>query len=147
MNAVVNSLHILTFLLRAKYPLAHVNELINVFGSDIMIGYDIGCGFSSTVSKSVRVGPRVMERHVKFCVNAFHGHAHNRLCQLRWHSVFQEHVGLEDFECCERAFSDSNKVALCTRHSSKYRRRVAIVHHVNRWNDEKFCELGTFALA
>ncbi|KIJ24801.1 hypothetical protein M422DRAFT_130151, partial [Sphaerobolus stellatus SS14] len=32
----------------AKYPLALTSQLIDLFGSDIAIGYDIGCAFSST---------------------------------------------------------------------------------------------------
>ncbi|KAJ3746941.1 hypothetical protein EV360DRAFT_76388, partial [Lentinula raphanica] len=36
----------------AKYPLAIVNRLLDVFGKDLGIGYDIGCGFKATIKKT-----------------------------------------------------------------------------------------------
>ena len=130
--------------LRAKYPLAHVNELMNTFGRDIMIGYDIGCGFTSTARGSAKLGAKVTDLNTKFCVGAFHGHAHNRLCQTRFLCRYQAGVGLEDFEGCERCFAESNRVASCTRHASRFFRRMAIIHHYERWNRDKFAELGVW---
>lgn len=37
---------------RAIYPIAHVRALKSVFKGSILIGYDIGCGFSATISPS-----------------------------------------------------------------------------------------------
>ena len=46
---------------RAKYPLALTNRLIDVFGDNLLIGYDIGCGFSDTANNSKKVGPKIRE--------------------------------------------------------------------------------------
>ena len=37
---------------RAKYALAVTDKILDVFGKNVAIGYDIGCTFSSTVVKS-----------------------------------------------------------------------------------------------
>ncbi|KAF8519506.1 hypothetical protein BU17DRAFT_75910 [Hysterangium stoloniferum] len=115
----------------AKYPLAIVNKLIDVFGVNLLLGYDIGCGFSVTVNKSALVGPKVRSSGCQFCVGYFHGHAHCR-------------CGLEDFEGCERAFAESNAVAGPTRHASKFHRKQAILLHFERWNADKYAELSKF---
>ncbi|KAH8108317.1 hypothetical protein DFH11DRAFT_1517134 [Phellopilus nigrolimitatus] len=128
----------------AKYPLALIDKVVKTFGEDIMCGYDIGCGFSTTASKSAKLGKFLKEKRCRFCVNAFHGHAHCRPCQLRWHPLYTEGAGLEDFEGCERIFSESNKVAACTRHASVFHRRQAIIRHFTRWNADKYAELSHF---
>ncbi|KAL5508706.1 hypothetical protein ACEPAG_4791 [Sanghuangporus baumii] len=130
----------------AKYPLAILDNLIDVVCEPILCGYDIGCGFSKTVEKSELVGPKARQSRMTLCVNAFHGHAHCRKCQLKWHPLYTEGAGLEDFEACERVFSQSNRIATCTRHMSKFRRCQAIVRHFDRWNLDKYMELSTFLL-
>lgn len=132
----------LIFFVRAKYPLAIVNRLIDVFGEDILIGYDIGCGFSATIKSSKLLGPKAQEKKCRVCVNAFHGYAHNRACQLQWHPLHTRGAGIEDFEGCERIFSDSNKVASCTRHATTFHRRQAILRFITRWNSDKYIELS-----
>lgn len=107
-----------------------------------MAGYDIGCGFSSTVKKSEAVGPKARSNNFQLCVGSFHGYAHSRKCQLRWHPLYQEGVGLEDFEGCERVFSESNRVSACTRHASSFHRRQAVVHHFERWNRDRYADLS-----
>ncbi|KAL5514583.1 hypothetical protein ACEPAG_1899 [Sanghuangporus baumii] len=130
----------------AKYPLAILDNLIDVVCEPILCGYDISCGFSKTVEKSELVGPKARQSRMTLCVNAFHGHAHCRKCQLEWHPLYTEGAGLEDFEACERVFSQSNRIATCTRHMSKFRHRQAIVRHFDRWNLDKYMELSTFLL-
>lgn len=128
---------------RAKYPLAILDNLIDVVGKPMLCGYDIGCGFSKTVEKSALVGPKAQQSKMALCVNAFHGHAHCRKCQLEWHPLYVEGAGLEDFEACERVFSQSNRIAICTRHMSKFHRRQAIERRVERWNLDKYIEICT----
>ena len=86
-----------------KYPLALVNKLLDVFGPNLLLGYDIMCAFWKTLSRS-SLGAKVTALRLRGVVPAFHGHAHNRICQLGWHPMYMEHVGLEDFEECERTF-------------------------------------------
>ncbi|KAG2126906.1 hypothetical protein DEU56DRAFT_958995 [Suillus clintonianus] len=65
----------------AKYPLAVVSKLLDVFGSNLGGGYDIGCQFKTTLDNS-SLGPLARSMHHTCLVDAFHGHAHRRLCQL-----------------------------------------------------------------
>ncbi|KAF8141802.1 hypothetical protein EV363DRAFT_1392219 [Boletus edulis] len=76
----------------AKYPLAIINRLLSVYGLNGGCAYDIGCAFSKTVSTS-SIGPQVQALGLWFMVGAFHGHAHNRLCQLDWHPTYIEGTG------------------------------------------------------
>jgi hypothetical protein len=92
---------------------------MDVLRNQILYGYDI------TVSKS-SLGIRFREQGSRFCVNAFHGYAHNYACQLKNHPMFVEGMGLEDLETLERVFSASNAVAPLTRHASAYSRHVFI---------------------
>ncbi|KIJ30002.1 hypothetical protein M422DRAFT_187667, partial [Sphaerobolus stellatus SS14] len=77
-------------------------------------------------------------------VPTFHGHAHNRGCQLKWHPLYLKVLGLEDFECCERIFSFSNHLASCTRHSSKFHRHQGIEEHIRYWAELKYSNLAGF---
>jgi Kyakuja-Dileera-Zisupton transposase len=65
----------------------------------------------------------------KCLVGAFHGHAHNRLCQLRYLATYVKGLGLEDLEGCERFFSKSNALAGATRYASVFHRWQAIVEY------------------
>ncbi|KAL5520197.1 hypothetical protein ACEPAG_9410 [Sanghuangporus baumii] len=130
----------------SKYPLALVDSLIDVTGGQMLVGYDIGCGFSKTLQRSSLVGAKARDTKTMFCVNAFHGHAHCRTCQLEWHPLYVDGAGLEDFEACERVFAQSNRIAGCTRHMSKFHRRQAIIRHFSRWNFDKYVELSTFLM-
>jgi len=56
----------------AKYAIAILNKLITIFSPDLICGYDIGCGFSSTANNSPLLGPKVCEKQTHFCVGSFH---------------------------------------------------------------------------
>ncbi|EGO23128.1 hypothetical protein SERLADRAFT_409558 [Serpula lacrymans var. lacrymans S7.9] len=77
-----------------KYPLAIIDHILDNYGSDVGIGYDIGCAHEATI-----------------VVNTFHGYGHNCLCQLCKHPLYLTGYGLEDLETLERVFSASNSVA------------------------------------
>jgi hypothetical protein len=64
-----------------KYPLAVVEALLDVFGMRTGGGYDVGCKFKTTLDHS-ELGPLARQLVYKSLVGSFHGHAHNRLCQL-----------------------------------------------------------------
>ena len=115
-----------------KYPLAIVNKLIDIFGQDLALGYDIGCRFKTTINNALGEKAR-LNRHTCL-VGAFHGHAHNRLCQLSFLTTYVEGLGLEDLEGCERFLSKSNALASFTRYSSVFHRRQAIVEY-SKHND------------
>ncbi|KIK15125.1 hypothetical protein PISMIDRAFT_16727 [Pisolithus microcarpus 441] len=101
---------------QSKYALAVTSKLLDMFGSDLGGGYDIGCQFKSTLASST-LGKRARSLNYMSLVNAFHGHAHNRLCQLDNLTTYVEGLGLEDLEGCERAFSKSNALAPSTRYA------------------------------
>jgi hypothetical protein len=102
--------------------------MIDTFGADLGLGYDIGCRFKSTLNKS-SLGPKARIANHTCLVGAFHGHAHNRLCQLSFLATYVEGLGLEDLEGCERFFSLSNALAKSTRYASTFHRRQAIVEY------------------
>jgi hypothetical protein len=114
---------------RAKYPLAIVEKLLNTFGAGIGLGYDIGCRFGATLARS-GLGDKVRNLRLKTLVGAFHGHAHNRLCQLSNLTTYVEGLGLEDLEGCERFFSKSNALASSVRYSSTFHRRQHIAKYM-----------------
>lgn len=119
---------------QSKYALAVTSKLLDTFGSDLGGGYDIGCRFKTTLATS-KLGERSRSLNYTSLVNAFHGHAHNRLCQLDNLTTYVEGLGLEDLEGCERAFSKSNALASSTRYASIFHRRQAIACYFEH-NDE-----------
>ncbi|KAI0349007.1 hypothetical protein OH77DRAFT_1415686, partial [Trametes cingulata] len=125
-----------------KYPKAIVDKLIEVYGVDarIKIGYDIGCEFAQRLHNG-SCGPRA-NGVVSFVVPAFHGHSHNRGSQVSWHPLYMVGVGKEDFEGCERFFSNSNGLASGTRLSTVFHRHQGIEGMCGFWAEEKHAASG-----
>ena len=99
--------------------------MLNTFGKDLGGGFDIGCHIETTLKNSP-LGPLAQALNYKSLVNAFHGHAHNRLCQLSHLATYTKGLGIEDLGVCERAFSRSNGLAGATRYMSIFHRMQAI---------------------
>lgn len=97
----------LTSIHSVKYGLATLNEILDVFGSNQAVGYDIGCSHKVTVAAS-SISGKAQDLHLQLAVDAFHGHAHNRICQLSNHPLFLKGFGLEDLATCERIFAGTN---------------------------------------
>ncbi|KAG1857938.1 hypothetical protein C8R48DRAFT_748846 [Suillus tomentosus] len=95
---------------QSKYPLAVVSKLLDTFGKDLGGGYNVGCRFKTTLSRS-SLGRRAHDLNHTSLVGAFHGHAHRRLCQLNHLTTYIDGLGLEDLEGCEHIFSKSNALA------------------------------------
>lgn len=108
--------------------MAIVAKLLDVFGRDLALGYDIGCRFKTTLANSP-LGDKARENNHRCLVGAFHGHAHNRLCQSQFLATYVKGLGLEDLEGCERFFSKSNALASSTRYASTFHRRQAIAEY------------------
>ncbi|KAI6167271.1 hypothetical protein EDD17DRAFT_1773707 [Pisolithus thermaeus] len=119
---------------QAKYPLTVVSKLLDVFGDNLAGGYDIGCKFRTTLSRSV-VRPWAQALNYTSLVPAFHGYAHRRLCQLRFLARYVDGLGLEDLEGCERTFSKTNGLASAVHYASTFHRHQAIAGYVAH-NDE-----------
>ncbi|KAJ7068934.1 hypothetical protein B0H15DRAFT_958046 [Mycena belliarum] len=112
-----------------KYGFAVVDHLLNVFGEH-GAGYDIGCEFGKRVNAHPVLGPAARRHRFRSLVGAFHGHAHNRRCQLCNLATYVTGVGLEDLEECESFFSKSNALASSTRYATpsrpKYKRALEL---------------------
>jgi hypothetical protein len=106
-----------------------------------MVGYDIACSHKSTVAAS-SISGKAKDHGLMLAVNAFHGYAHNLLCQLRNHPLYLPGIGLEDLETCERVFSVSNAVARVTRYGSYFHWRQFINLHYSQWDQDKYFELS-----
>ncbi|KAG6824531.1 hypothetical protein H0H92_006579, partial [Tricholoma furcatifolium] len=113
----------------SKYPLAIVSALLDAFGDDLGGGYDIGCRFKTTVDQS-DLGARARELRFTALVGSFHGHAHNRICQLSHLATYVKGMGLEDLEGCERFFSKSNHLAPSIRYATPFHRQQKIVEYM-----------------
>ncbi|KAJ7729122.1 hypothetical protein B0H14DRAFT_2640505 [Mycena olivaceomarginata] len=83
----------------AKYPLAVTEALLKHLGERTGTGYDVGCDFETTLKNSP-LGQCAKCKNFRCLVGAFHGHAHNRLCQLCFLATYVEGLGLEDLEGC-----------------------------------------------
>lgn len=121
-----------------------VSKLLNVFGTNLGGGYDIGCQFKTTLDKS-SLGPLTCSKHHTCLVGAFHGHAHRRLCQLFSLTTYTKGLGLEDLEMCEWTFSKSNSLASALCYTSIFHRQQAIDSFFEHNNDlevyANLCEL------
>ncbi|KAJ7310639.1 hypothetical protein DFH08DRAFT_918249 [Mycena albidolilacea] len=87
------------FVCLAKYPLAVTEALLERLGERTGAGYDVGCDFETTLKNSP-LGQCTKCKNFRCLVGAFHGHAHNRLCQLCFLATYVEGLGLEDLEGC-----------------------------------------------
>ncbi|KAK1229996.1 hypothetical protein PQX77_006925, partial [Marasmius sp. AFHP31] len=127
-----------------KYPLAVVKALLDWYGKDLGLGYDIMCAFYRTLLRSDKLRDQVVAFRLKGVVPAFHGHAHNRKCQVNWHPMYIKGVGLEDFEECERTFSQSNHLASTTRLATEFHRHQALMEYFDLHNRDKHMASGNF---
>jgi hypothetical protein len=131
---------------RAKYGLAAINQMLDVCGKDQALGYDIGCLSCKTVAAS-SIAVKAHANNLVIAVNAFHGYAHNRQCQLANRPLYLNCFGIEDLETCERIFSSSNSVALLIHHASYFHWVQFLNLHFDQWDKDKYLELSAFFLS
>lgn len=115
--------------------------MLDTLGDRNVLAYDIGCAFEKTVANS-SLGSRALACLLTFVVPAFHGHAHNRPCQLQYHPQYIPSLGIEDFETCERCFSVSNGLAANTRLATRFHRQQAIEQHFQFQDQDKYSDLS-----
>ncbi|KAG1870917.1 hypothetical protein F4604DRAFT_1881226 [Suillus subluteus] len=126
-----------------KYPLVTIHWLMEVYQRPFVYGYDIKCMFEKIISRS-SLSSTVHQLGVDGVVNGFHGHAHNRLCQVQHHCKYKVRAGKEDFETCERMFSESNGVAPEIRNASEFHRHQVLDEHFRFSKLDKYASLSTF---
>ena len=105
------------------------------------MAYDIGCSHSATVRAS-SISDKARIHRLLLLVNTFHGHAHNRACQLQNHPMYLPGLGIEDLETCERIFAASNSVAPLIRHASYFHWLQFLDLHFDQWDKDKYLELS-----
>ncbi|KAK1223141.1 hypothetical protein PQX77_013995 [Marasmius sp. AFHP31] len=127
-----------------KYPLAVVKALMDRYGKDLVLGYDIMCAFYCTLLRSAKLWNQVVAFWLKGVVPAFHGHAHNRKCQVNWHPMYTNGVGLEDFKECEWTFSQSNHLASTTCLATEYHCHQALMEFFDLHDRDKHMASGNF---
>ncbi|KAJ6593718.1 hypothetical protein B0H19DRAFT_916404 [Mycena capillaripes] len=113
----------------SKYGFAVTAHLLRVLG-EVASGYDIGCKFGKMVKSHPQLSKLAADNHFKSLVGAFHGHGHNRRCQLQNLTTYVKGVGLEPLEGCESFFSKSNALASTTRYASRFHRQQAITTYM-----------------
>ncbi|KIM59696.1 hypothetical protein SCLCIDRAFT_27102 [Scleroderma citrinum Foug A] len=119
---------------RAKYLLAVVSRLLDAFGKGLGGGYDIGCKFKATLSRSSLAKSAWLLAHSSL-VGSFHRHAHGRLCQLNHLATYVKGLGLEDLEGCEHTFLKSNALASTVHYSGIFHQRQAISNYFEHNNE------------
>ena len=75
-------------------------------------------------------------------VGAFHGHTHNRTCQLSWHPLYIQGTGRTEGEGCEHVFLSSNDLARGTCHATHFHHHQSIEEHFNFWDKDKYVNLS-----
>ncbi|KZP06663.1 hypothetical protein FIBSPDRAFT_764032 [Athelia psychrophila] len=129
---------------QSKYGLATSERMMLALGPNQGAGLDIGCSHRITLASSP-LGPLAKELNHTILVDAFHGHAHNRLCQLSNLTTYVEGLGLEALGVCEQAFSKSNALAGSTRSMGTFHRRQAIAVYFRDMDDfEHYYTMTTY---
>ncbi|KAF8144514.1 hypothetical protein K438DRAFT_1910939 [Mycena galopus ATCC 62051] len=118
----------------AKYGLSVINHLIRVLG-EVGMGHDIGCKTAVMVKTHPRLSQLASDNKFRSLVGSFHGHGHNRLCQVSNLATYVEGMGLEDCEGCESFFSKSNALASTTWYSTVFHRQQLIVTYLKHADD------------
>ncbi|KAG0706302.1 hypothetical protein DFH29DRAFT_988065 [Suillus ampliporus] len=78
-------------------------KLMDVFGLNILYGYNIKCTFEKILLRS-SLADDVKRLNIQGIVPTFHGHAHNRLCQLPTIQTAQMHNSTEFY--CHQALDE-----------------------------------------
>src|SRR5260370_19574441 len=126
---------------RSKYPLAILRLLLELFGNDQALVYDIGCAFKVTARNNPILQPLLEMQQMQFFVPAWHGRSHNCQCQLQHHPLHVEGLGLEDCEMCERLFSYTNHAARILRLTTKFHRKQGIDLILRHFDSTKYANI------
>ncbi|KAG2353443.1 hypothetical protein BDR07DRAFT_1496245 [Suillus spraguei] len=124
-----------------KYPLSVVSKVLDVLGPRLLIGYNIGCKLTQTISLS-SLATRFAENECCMCVDVFHGYTHNYACQNINHPNIIEGIGLEDLARMERIFSHSNQLAPIIHYASVYNHCMFIDILFHQWDEDKYLNLS-----
>ncbi|OSD06286.1 hypothetical protein PYCCODRAFT_1442536 [Trametes coccinea BRFM310] len=90
-------------------------------------------------SGKLSLGPRATSLKISGVVPAFHGHSHDRACQVDWHPLYQEGG-------CELVFLEWNALATGPQLSTVFHWHQAIKQFFGFWSKQKHAESGKFIL-
>ena len=124
---------------RQEYMHALVKHAVQELSPSLMLGYDIGCQYSTTLAHSAI---KDLSTGVVCVCGVFHAHAHNRRCQLDYNPRYVAGAGLEDFEGNERLYSITNRLAHFTRSMSAYSRHQRIELQLDFLNHQTLFSMG-----
>ncbi|KZP13689.1 hypothetical protein FIBSPDRAFT_913015 [Athelia psychrophila] len=128
----------------SKYGLGTAAKMLKAHSKKQGAGLDIGCSHMKTLFNSA-LGPLARQLEHTVLVDVFHGHAHNRLCQLSNLTHYVDGLGLEALGVCEQAFSKSNVLAGSTRSMSRFHHQQAIAAHCRDTdNYENYMTITTY---
>ncbi|KAG1737376.1 hypothetical protein EDB19DRAFT_1895844 [Suillus lakei] len=130
----------------AKYPLTIIDYILDNFGEDVGLGYNVSCTFGEIVHNSLLLQKKARDLQLQICVNSFHGYAHNRLCQVQHHPLYLTGFGLEDLEMMEQVFSSTNVSACIIQYATWYHWKQALNMQFSQWDAKKYQELSKFLL-
>ncbi|KAI6039370.1 hypothetical protein EDC04DRAFT_2867994 [Pisolithus marmoratus] len=119
----------------AKYGLAIVEQVLEVCSCDQAIGHDIGCSSQKMILSSL-LSQRAKDLNLQVVINAFHGFAHNHVCQLQNHLLYLAGFGIEDLETCEQVFANSNSTAALIHHASLFHWTQFLDLHFDQWDSD-----------
>ncbi|KAI0371846.1 hypothetical protein BV20DRAFT_1051440 [Pilatotrama ljubarskyi] len=105
----------------AEYPIAIIKKILMLMPERVLIGYNIGCTFDETISRS-SIGLEFKMSGSRFCVNMFYG--------------------LEDLETLKRVFGDSNELAPVMWYCSPYRQHMFCHLFFRQRDAEKYANLS-----
>ncbi|KZP09666.1 hypothetical protein FIBSPDRAFT_914038 [Athelia psychrophila] len=119
---------------QSKYGITTTERLIDTHRPNQGSGLDIRCSLRITLDNSP-LGSCARELNHTILVDAFHGHAHNHLCQLSHLTTYVHGLGLNALGMCKQAFSKSNPHAGSTRSMSTFHHKQAISEHFRNTDD------------
>ncbi|KAJ7050142.1 hypothetical protein C8F01DRAFT_1213045 [Mycena amicta] len=128
----------------SKYPLTVIEALLDHFGPNTALGYDVGCKIETTIAQS-ELGEKAQRLGLRCLVGSFHGHAHNCRCQLEHLATYLKGMGLEDFRGCERCFSRSNGLSNSCRYATPFHWKQEITSYFKQTDSaDTYANLSVF---
>jgi hypothetical protein len=127
-----------------EYPIASLKKLMDMFSKNILYGYNIKCALEKILLCS-SLADQIQQLNLQGVVPAFHGHAHNRLCQVQHHSKYKFGAGKEDFETCKQVFSKSNALASKIQNTTEFHQHQALDEHFQFADMDKYVSLCMYS--
>ncbi|KAI8142642.1 hypothetical protein BJV82DRAFT_516081, partial [Fennellomyces sp. T-0311] len=132
-----------------KYPLAVLDVILQKYGSNVNIMYDIACRFESSFKVSESWLKYIINNleSVKMAVTVFHAYAHSMSCQVKYHPWYIEGMGLTDGEGLERLWSYLGGFVAITRQMSAKRRLSTLINGLTYYKHDRIYGLRKYNIS